>query len=144
MILVLAVQERNIRNVAVRITSMSIFANIVWFILGGFLPFLLWIIVGLLWCITIIGIPIGLQCFKFARLQLAPFGKEVQTQDMGTTGLILNLIWIFFGGVELAMLNLVIGIIFCITIIGIPFGKQCFKMSKLSLFPFGAKIVRSK
>ena len=93
----------------------------------------------LLWCITIVGIPIGLQCFKFASLAFFPFGKEVRYGG-GTVSLLLNLIWILVSGIPLAITAATNGILLCCTIIGIPFGLQCFKMAKLALMPFGAEV----
>ncbi len=119
---------------------MSCFGNFIWIIFGGILLALMWGIFGLLWCITIVGIPIGLQCFKFASLSLAPFGMEVQ-YGTGTFSIIVNIIWLLISGIPLAVLSAVIGVIFCCTIIGIPFGLQYFKMAKLALMPFGATIV---
>ncbi|MCQ2593264.1 MAG: YccF domain-containing protein [Treponema sp.] len=118
---------------------MKLIGNILWFFLGGIVLGLSWIIVGLLWCCTIIGIPVGIQCFKMSLLAFWPFGKEVSFSD-STTSVLLNILWIMFSGIELAVTNFVIGVLFCITIIGIPFGKQYFKMAKLSLLPFGAVI----
>jgi uncharacterized membrane protein YccF (DUF307 family) len=120
---------------------MSILGNLIWFMLGGFIPAILWFFFGLLWSITIIGIPVGVQCFKMASLQLFPFGKDVSYSSMGAGSLLVNIIWIVVGGIELAVANVLIGILFCMTIIGIPFGLQNFKMAKLSLMPFGAKII---
>ena len=120
---------------------MSILGNLIWFLLGGFIPALLWFFFGLLWSITIIGIPVGVQCFKMASLQLFPFGKDVSYSFMGAGSLLVNIIWIVVGGIELAVANVLIGLFFCMTIIGIPFGLQNFKMAKLSLMPFGAKII---
>ena len=94
---------------------------------------------GLLWCVTIVGIPIGLQCFKFASLAFFPFGKEVRYGG-GTVSLLLNLIWILVSGIPLAVTAAANGILLCCTIIGIPFGLQCFKMAKLALMPFGAEV----
>ncbi|MBR5090444.1 MAG: YccF domain-containing protein [Ruminiclostridium sp.] len=119
---------------------MSVIGNILWFLLGGFLSGFAWLISGILWCITIIGIPYGLQCFKFASLSFFPFGKEVEYGG-GAVSLLANIIWIIFFGIEMAVGNLVLGLIWCITIIGIPFGKQFFKIARLSLTPFGARIV---
>ena len=76
---------------------MSCLGNIIWFIFGGFFGALGWICTGILWCISIIGIPVGLQCFKMARLQFAPFGKEVVTISDSGGNLILNILWIIFG-----------------------------------------------
>ena len=88
-----------------------------------------------------VGIPVGLQCFKLSSISLDPFGKEI-VDEGGAVSLLLNILWICFSGIELALANVVIGCIFCITIIGIPFGKQFFKIARVALFPFGAKVVR--
>lgn len=119
---------------------MGCLGNAIWFIFGGLIQGLTWILAGILWCITIIGIPIGMQCFKFATLAFFPFGKEVQYGG-GVGSLLVNIIWLLVSGIWLAMEAAFIGIIFCITIIGIPFGLQCFKMAKLALMPFGSSIV---
>lgn len=119
---------------------MRLIGNILWFILGGWLSGLLWVISGLFWCITIIGIPYGLQCFKFATLSFSPFGKEVEYGG-GAFSTLANIIWLIFFGIWMALDNVIIGIVLCITIIGIPFGKQFFKIARLSLTPFGAEIV---
>lgn len=120
---------------------MSFIGNLLWILFGGWIAALGWFAVGLLWCITIIGIPIGLQCFKFSGLSLFPFGKEIYVAT-DTPKVLINVLWIIFGGIELAITHLVIGIILYITIIGIPFGKQHFKLAKLALFPVGAKVRR--
>ena len=120
---------------------MTFIGNLIWFIFGGLISGLLWFLNGCLWCITIIGIPIGKQCFKFAKLSLSPFGKEIVYGD-STFSMLVNVIWIFISGWEMAAANFVIGLFFCITIVGIPFGKQVFKLAKLSLFPLGARIVK--
>ena len=119
---------------------MGTLGNVIWFVFGGLLQGLSWFVVGLLWCITIIGIPIGKQCFKFAKLSFFPFGKEVVFGG-GTVSLLLNIIWLLVSGIPMALGIIVNGLIFCITIVGIPFGKQCFKLAKLALMPFGASIV---
>ncbi|MFV0560971.1 MAG: YccF domain-containing protein [Enterococcus sp.] len=121
---------------------MSCLGNILWFIFGGLIGGLGWILAGILWCITIIGIPIGVQCFKFAGLSFAPFGKEV-IYGGSTFSIIVNIIWLLISGIPLALAHVASGIILCITIIGIPFGMQSFKLAKLALMPFGAKIVPS-
>lgn len=119
---------------------MKLLGNIIWFLFGGFIGAMLWAIVGLLWCCTIVGIPIGVQCFKAAELVLWPFGKEVEYGG-GAVSFLVNILWIIFGGMELAMLHLVIGSIYCITVVGIPFGMQHFKMAKLAFMPVGARVV---
>lgn len=121
---------------------MRFLLNILWIIFGGFLAFIGWAFFGLLWCITIVGIPVGVQCFKAARLTLAPFGKRVVI-GQGGASFIVNILWWIFGGIELFLLQGAIGIVLCITIIGIPWGKQFFKFALLALFPFGSKIRRA-
>ncbi|MBQ9767405.1 MAG: YccF domain-containing protein [Lachnospiraceae bacterium] len=117
---------------------MNALGNILWFVFFGFWTAVAWFVLGLLWCVTIIGIPFGLQAFKIAKLVLWPFGKEVRSA-FGKHP-IANIIWIIFGGLELALGYVVGGVICCITVVGIPFGKQCFKLASLSLCPFGANV----
>ncbi|MFA0814311.1 MAG: YccF domain-containing protein [Anaerofustis sp.] len=119
---------------------MRLFGNLLWFFLGGIIIGLAWFIVGILWCVTIVGIPVGVQCFKFAALSFFPFGQEVR-YSTAAVSLLLNVLWIFFGGIEIALTAAAIGVAFCITIIGIPFGLQCFKIAQLALMPFGATLV---
>lgn len=118
---------------------MGCIGNALWFIFGGVWMGLSWGLAGILWCITIVGIPVGVQCFKMARLAFFPFGKEVDYGG-GAGSLLLNIVWIIFSGLALAIEAAVIGVLFCITIVGIPFGKQCFKLAKLALMPFGATV----
>ena len=120
---------------------MSCLGNVIWFIFGGFLQGLGWALAGCLWCITIVGIPVGVQCFKFAQLACFPFGKDV-VYGGGAGSTLLNIIWILVSGIPLAVESAIIGCIFCVTIVGIPFGMQCFKFAKLALMPFGAQIVQ--
>lgn len=115
---------------------MSLLGNIVWLLCGGLVSAVSWACVGLLYCLSVIGIPVGLQCFKIAGLVLSPFGKDVEGGG-GLGSCLLNIIWFFFGGLELALIHAVIGLILCITVIGIPFGLQFFKIATLSLAPFG-------
>lgn len=118
---------------------MGCLGNILWFFFGGFLSGLSWLLVGVLWSITIVGIPIGVQCFKLAGLSFFPFGKEV-VYGGGAPSLLLNILWILISGLPLALEHLVMGASLCITIIGIPFGIQHFKLAKLALMPFGATV----
>lgn len=112
--------------------------NILWFIGGGLISFITWLALGLLLCLTIIGIPFGIQCLKLATLVLAPFGKEVVYG--GKTGsFLMNILWLPLG-LALCLEQVALGLIYCITIIGIPAGLQAFKMAKLSLMPFGATV----
>ena len=117
---------------------MKFLGNIISFIFGGFIAALLWVIFGALLCITVIGIPIGMQFFKFASFVVWPFGNEVVINFDKHP--ILNILWLIFFGWSTALGYIGIGVIFCITIIGIPFGIQWFKLSILTLLPFGATI----
>ena len=117
---------------------MKLIANIIWFIFGGAIAAIIWAFIGLLLCITVIGIPFGLQFFKFAKLVLWPFGKDIETHFEKHP--IINIIWLIIGGWETCLLYISVGLIYCITIIGIPFGVQWFKLAILALFPFGARI----
>ena len=118
---------------------MGCLGNILGFICGGLVSGLIWGLAGCLWCITIIGIPVGMQCFKFASLSFFPFGKEVQYGG-GAGSFILNIIWLILSGIPLALEHLAFGLVLCVTIIGIPFGMQHFKLPKLALMPFGAEV----
>ena len=118
---------------------MSLIGNILWFIFGGFLSGLSWILAGILCCITIIGIPLGSQCFKFARLSFSPFGKEV-VYGGGAMSFLANVVWLIFCGLPMAIENFIFGALWTLTIIGIPFGMQFLKIAKLSLMPFGARV----
>ena len=120
---------------------MRILLNILWIIFGGFFSWLGWICTGVLCCITIIGIPVGLQCFKLSSISLNPFGKEIRYEG-GAGSFIMNVFWFIFGGLEMAIGNFLTGVLLCITIVGIPFGKQFFKIAGLSLRPFGAIVER--
>lgn len=117
---------------------MKTLGNILWFLFTGLGAGLAWFFLGILWCITIIGIPFGKQAFKLAKLSFFPFGKKVDT-NFGKHP-IANLIWFVFGGFGIALGFAFTGLIWCITIIGIPFGKQCFKLATLALMPFGATV----
>ena len=114
--------------------------NVLWFVFGGCLSGLGWCLAGVLWCITIVGIPVGLQCFKFAKLAFFPFGKEI-VYGGGVGSFLLNIIWLVVSGIWLALGSVVTGCLLCITVIGIPFGLQHFKLAKLALMPFGSDVV---
>ncbi|MGY3766274.1 YccF domain-containing protein [Vagococcus vulneris] len=121
---------------------MGCLGNIVWLIFGGFIGAISWFIAGLLWCVTIIGIPIGLQCFKLAGLCLWPFGKQV-VYSSDSVSFVVNIIWLIISGLPLALGHVLSGLFLCVTIIGIPFGMQSFKLAKLALMPFGAQVIPS-
>lgn len=119
---------------------MSFLGNLVWLIFGGLVSGLSWLVSGVMWCISIIGIPYGLQCFKFARMSFTPFGHDVEYGG-GAVSFLVNVIWFFLNGWWMALGHFIIGCVWCLTIVGIPFGLQFFKIAKLSLSPFGSSVV---
>jgi len=122
---------------------MNILGNLIWLIFGGFFSALGYFVVGFMFCISIIGIPFGLQCFKIGILTLSPFGKQVVTTPSsgGCLTLLFNLIWIVTGGLYTACMHLIFALLLFITVIGIPFGRQHLKLLELTLTPFGKKVV---
>jgi len=118
---------------------MNLLLNLVWLIFGGFLIALGYLLGGLLLCITIIGIPFGVACFKLAGLAIAPFGRDIREKEPpgGIVAVIMNIIWIILPGLELAVLHLLLALAFAITIIGLPLAAQHLKMTRLALLPFG-------
>lgn len=121
---------------------MKTLGNIIWVIFGGFMIALEYFIAGFLMLITVIGIPFGIQAFKLGILALWPFGSKVADNgsSLGCLNFVMNIVWIIVGGFWIALTHLFWGVLFCITIIGIPFGKQHFKLVHLALVPFGKKI----
>ncbi len=121
---------------------MNIIGNILWLILGGLVTAIEYFISGAILCITIIGIPFGIQVFKMGVLALWPFGSTITTnpQSGGCLSILMNIIWILIGGIWIALTHLLFGLLCCITIIGIPFGIQHFKLAALALAPFGKNI----
>lgn len=121
---------------------MKTLGNILWLVLGGIAIALMYYVVGLLMCITIVGIPFGVQLFKLGTYLLWPFGHELVNgpQEPGCLSVVMNLVWILLGWWEIALMHLGAGLLFCITIVGIPFGVQHFKMAIGSIFPFGKEI----
>ena len=117
---------------------MRFISNVIWVLLGGFWLALLWGVVGIVFCLTIIGIPFGVQCFKAAKLSFSPYGKRVRL-NFGKHP-VCNTLWAILGGWETAILYFLIAVLNCITIIGIPRGLQCFKIMKLAFCPFGATV----
>jgi len=122
---------------------MSLIGNIIWLIFGGLLVGLGYIIGGVMLCVTIIGIPFGLQAIKIGMATFAPFGKEVVEREGANRVLpiLFNLVWIVLFGWEIAIAHLIHAAILAITIIGIPFAKQHVKLIPLSLLPFGRQMV---
>lgn len=122
---------------------MKIIGNIIWLFLGGIEVAFSYFIGGLILMITIIGIPFGIQCFKLGMLSLWPFGSTTvkSATNNGCLSLFMNVLWFFCGGVWIMLEHLFFGVILCITIIGIPFGMQHFKLMAVALTPFGREIV---
>lgn len=123
---------------------MSLLGNILWIILGGgIILFFEYLISGLLLCITIIGIPFGIQCIKISTLALLPFGREIRQTEKaaGCLATFMNIIWILLGGIWISLTHFVFAILCAITIIGIPFAKQHIKLASLALVPFGKVVV---
>lgn len=121
---------------------MRILGNIIWLVFGGFAIFVEYVLAGLALCITIIGIPFGLQSIKIGILALWPFGQKIEYMDYapGCLSTIMNVLWLFIGGIWIALTHLLFGLLLGITIIGIPWAKQHFKMMSLAFTPFGRKI----
>jgi uncharacterized membrane protein YccF (DUF307 family) len=121
---------------------MNLLLNIIWLILGGFIVVIAYLLGGILLCITIIGIPFGIQCFKLAGLALAPFGREIREKEppSGALAVIMNVIWIILPGLELAIFHLFMALVLALTIIGLPLAAQHLKMTRLALIPFGFEV----
>lgn len=118
---------------------MKFLGNIAWLVLGGLVTFALYIFHGLLFCITIIGIPFGVQLMKLGFYALWPFGRSLKFDqgEPGCLSIVGNVLWIVMGWWNIALIHLVCGLIFCITVVGIPFGVKHFELAKASFFPFG-------
>lgn len=121
---------------------MNILLNIIWIVFGGLMIAIEYAISSVVMMITIIGIPFGLQTMKLAILALWPFGTDISNESWpsGCLAGIMNVIWWFVGGLAIALTHLGWGLLFCITIVGIPFGVQHFKLMKLALLPFGKSV----
>jgi uncharacterized membrane protein YccF (DUF307 family) len=120
----------------------NLLLNLIWLLFGGFIVVFAYVLGAILMCITIIGIPFGIQCFKLAGLAVAPFGREVREKEppSGALSVIMNIIWIILPGLELAVFHLVMALLFAITIIGLPLAAQHLKMTRLALIPFGFEV----
>ncbi len=118
---------------------MSLLGNIIWLIFGGFLTGLGYIVGGLALCLTIVGIPFGIQAIKLGTATMTPFGRKlVETSHPNSTlNIVLNVAWLFFFGWEIALVHLFHAVLLAVTIIGLPFAKQHVKLLPLALFPFG-------
>jgi uncharacterized membrane protein YccF (DUF307 family) len=122
---------------------MRFLGNIIWLIFGGLIIAIEYLIGSLILMITIIGIPFGIQTLKMAALALWPFGRDtrVQSRASGCLYILMNILWLITGGIWIAITHAIFGILLCITIIGIPFGMQHFKLTAIALSPFGRDII---
>jgi len=129
---------------------MTLLLNILWFILGGFAAGIAWLVGGLILAVTIVGLPWAGAAFRIGVFAFAPFGSRVVDrrlitgyEDLGTgdMGLILNIVWFVFAGWYIALAHVAIGVVSCVTIIGIPFGIQHFKLAMIALAPVGKSVV---
>jgi uncharacterized membrane protein YccF (DUF307 family) len=111
--------------------------NFLWCVLGGFIFAAVYFVLGVAFCVTLIGIPFGKQYFKMAKLVLKPFGKTVVFNKKHG---FLNVLWNLLGGLVFGLFYFVLGVVLCVTLVGIPFGKQCLKLSKLAFKPFGRTV----
>jgi uncharacterized membrane protein YccF (DUF307 family) len=121
---------------------MKTIGNLIWVLFGGLIMAIEYFIASIVLMVTIIGIPFGIQTFKLGLVALWPFGTDVRESETnsGCLSTFMNVLWIITGGIWIALSHLIFGILFCITIIGIPFGRQHFKLAGLALTPFGKVI----
>ncbi len=125
---------------------MRLILNLLWAVVGGGLVTALeYALGGLILCLTIVGIPFGVQCFKIAGLALFPFGKDVvedrSLPGAGLLGLLMNVLWFFVAGVWTFITHVGLALVLAVSIIGIPFAMQHMKLAILALFPFGRRVV---
>ncbi len=125
------------------VKTIGTFGNILWLVLAGWWVALAYVVTGVGWCLTIVGIPFGMQAFKLAGYSLWPFGKEVVELPgkSGPLGALGNILWVVLTGFWLAVAHIIAGVMLCLTIVGIPLGLACFKMVSLAFWPFGREIV---
>jgi len=125
---------------------MSLIGNLIWLVFGGIIIAIEYLISSVLMMVTIIGIPFGIQTLKLAMLALWPFGSEIRVKEnnSGCLSTIMNIVWFLIGGIWIALTHLVFGVLFAITIVGLPFALQHFKLAGLALTPFGREIVEKK
>lgn len=125
---------------------MKLLGNLIWIIFGGFVIAVEYVISSVGMMVTIVGIPFGLQSLKLAEVALFPFNKRVVSTpaSLGCISFIMNVIWFFVGGLPIALTHLLFGLLFTITIIGIPFGNQHFKLMRLAFSPFGKQVLNRR
>lgn len=118
------------------------FCNFIWVIFIGWELFIFWCLFGLLYCVTIVGISCGKQCFKIACYAICPFGKKLtqDPSDKGCCGCFGNIIWIILGGFEIALLEIIFGIVTFCTIVGIPMALKLFSLVKITFCPYGIAV----
>ena len=121
---------------------MNLIGNIIWIVFGGLIIFLMYVVSSILLCVTIIGIPFGIKTLKLSMLALVPFGKEVvnKPNEPGCLSTIMNIIWILIGGLWISLTHFIFGLLLAISIIGIPFALQHFKLGILAFTPFGKEL----
>jgi uncharacterized membrane protein YccF (DUF307 family) len=122
---------------------LQLLGNILWFICAGLPLGVGYVLAGVLMCLTVVGIPFGIQAFKLAALAVWPFGQVVVRLPNDTGGLstIGNILWLVFAGIWLAIGHLAAGVLLCLTIIGIPFGIASMRLAGLALTPFGMTVM---
>lgn len=122
---------------------MKTLGNIIWLLFGGLFCAIEYFVASLALFVTIIGIPFGIQTIKLGVLAIWPFGAEIKIKpgNPGCISTLMNILWFFIGGIWICLTHLVFGIILAITIIGIPFAKQHFKLASLALTPFGREVI---
>jgi uncharacterized membrane protein YccF (DUF307 family) len=125
---------------------MKLLGNLIWLVFGGILIAIEYLVASLILMITIIGIPFGLQTLKLASLALWPFGRNTVYIESSTGCLttVMNIIWLIFGGFWISVSHALFGFLFFLTIIGIPFGRQHFKLASIALTPFGRRVAPIK
>ena len=120
---------------------MLLILNVLWFIFGGgFVICLEYLVAGAVLCISVIGIPFGLQCFKLAGLGAWPFGKDIVPARAGALHTIANVVWLVVAGVWICLSHLALAVPCALSIIGIPFALQHLKFALVALWPFGQRI----
>jgi uncharacterized membrane protein YccF (DUF307 family) len=121
---------------------MTFLLNAIWFVFGGWISALAWIVAGLILAVTVIGLPWTPAAFRMARFSAAPFGLSIMDKPgEGDVALVLNLVWILLAGWWLALHHLILAVLTGITIIGIPFALQHLKLAQISLAPVGKEIL---
>ncbi|KPL79196.1 membrane protein [Ornatilinea apprima] len=121
---------------------MSFLGNVIWLLFGGFVTGMGYILGGLAMCLTIIGIPFGVQSIKLGVAALTPFGREIVVTERasGFVAVVFDALWLILFGWEIALVHLGHALILAITIVGLPFAKQHLKLVPLALFPFGREL----